>query len=337
MNTRTTYMGIELKNPLIVGASSLTASEDHLKQIEDSGASAVVLKSLFQEQLELENYEFEEARDKYSEGVGQEIHAFYPHILQYHGIDSHLLFARKTKESLSIPVIASISAKQGETMLEYARQLEQTGVDGLELNIYHSPDYSSESGQSIEEQQLTGVREVIETTNIPISVKITPYYTNILHTLQQFDKTGIQGIVLFNRPFQAGIDINSQSLDLSPFLSTPQDSRLPIHFTGQLYSTLNCKICASTGIFDHYQGISAILAGADCFQVCSTLYKNGTGHIQTILRNLRNWMEEKGYSSIDDFRGKLSRAEVKGDDPWAYKRTQYVDILWRANQMIDQL
>ncbi len=335
MNSRTTYMGLELKNPLIAGASSLTSTIENLREVEQSGAAAVVLKSLFQEQLELENYEFEEQRDKFSDGVGPEIHYFYPHTLEFRGIDSHLLFAKDAKKALSIPVIASINTHDAETMVNYAMRLQDTGVDGLELNVYRAPEFDSVSGNTIEEQQIEAAKKTVEAVRIPVSVKITPYYTNTLETVQRFDKTGIKGIVLFNRPFQAAINTDSQTLNLTPFLSTAEDCRLPIHFTGQLFETINSSICASTGIFDAPQAISSLLAGADCFQVCSTLYKNGTGHIQTILRELNQWMETKGYLSMNEFRGKLSRSHIVGD-PWAYKRTQYVDILWRANQIVTE-
>ncbi|MDG5815701.1 dihydroorotate dehydrogenase-like protein [Chitinispirillales bacterium ANBcel5] len=335
MDLSTTYMGIPLKNPLVAGASSFTGNIEKLKEIQESGAAAVVLKSLFEEQLQLEQFEFDEKREKYTEGVSPEIDGFYPHNLQYKGIEGHLLFAKEAKSALNIPVIASINAVSTNTFVSYARQLEQTGVDALELNIYTVPETGSRYGQVIEDEQQNTVKEVMKSVSIPVSVKITPFYSNPLSIVAGFDTTGVKGVVLFNRIFQPAIDIENEEMGLTPFLSNPEELRLSLRFTGLLCDQINADICTSTGIFDGKGAIAALLAGANCFQIVSTLYKNGNEQIHAILKQLNEWMEVRGYKSLDDFRGKLSRNNTK--DPFAYKRAQYINILWRANQMLGNL
>lgn len=333
MGLQTTYMGIPLKNPLIVGASSYTARLDTLKKLEDAGAGAVVLKSLFEEQMELERFEFDEEVSKFEDSVSPEMHGIYPHSLEFNGAKEHLMWVRAAKEALSIPVIASINAVSKETWVQYAKDLAQTGIDGLELNVYTVPHDFSRSGASIEEEQIKNVKAVIQAVSIPVSVKLTPFYSNPLYFVSQLDKQGVKGLVVFNRLFQPKIDAEKEQLVSPPYLSNPEELRLALRFTGLISGNVGADICTSTGITKGTDAVSAILAGASAFQVVSSLYKNRIDHIKVLLSEIETWMEKKGYSSIESFKGKLSKKEVS--DPWAYLRAQYINILWRANQIVE--
>lgn len=333
MGLQTSYMGIPLRNPLIVGASSYTARIDTLKKLQDAGAGAVVLKSLFEEQIQLEQFEFDEEVSKFEDSVSPEMHGIYPHTLEFNGVEEHIMWIRAAKKALSIPVIASINAVNKETWVKYARDLADTGVDGLELNVYSVPQDFSKSGAAVEQEQIDYIKAVVDSVPIPVSVKLTPFYSNPLHFMAQLDKAGIRGLVLFNRLFQPKIDVEKQQLVSPPYLSSPEELRMALRFTGIASGNVSTDLCTSTGITKGADAASAILAGASAFQVVSSLYKNRIEHIPVILGELESWMSRKGYSSIEDFKGALSKKEVS--DPWAYLRAQYINILWRANQILE--
>ena len=320
---KTTYMGIELKNPIIAGASGLTSNMDTIKKIEEAGAGALVTASLFEEQIQLERLKLEEDMEKFNYRHPEMVYIFPP--LQHTGPQEHLAWVRKAKESVKIPVLASLNAVNRETWVEYARLLEETGVDGLELNLYRTTSDFEQNAEEIEKEQREIVREVKNNVSLPVSVKLSSYYTNPLNFIQQLASEGVNGMMLFNRFFQPDIDIEEQK-NIFPFhFSTENDSRLPLRFTGLLYGNIHGDICSGTGIMDAKGVMKMILAGARCVQVVSTLYKNKISHIQTMLKEIEKWMNGKGYETLDDFRGKLSRSNIT--DPWVYTRAQYVKLL----------
>lgn len=329
-NLKTSYLGIELKNPLIAGASALTANLDTLKAIENAGAGAVVFKSLFEEQIQLEELELENELEEYNERHAEMIRLFPT--LKHAGPTEHLAKLKKAKETLKIPVIASLNAMHPDTWAEYAILIERTGVDAIELNFYTTPKNFEVEGKNIIQSQIDVLNSVKEKLTIPVSVKLSPFYTNPLDVIRQFDQTEVQGFVIFNRLFQPDIDIDKEELIQTIILSEPNYIRLPLRFTGLLYGNIAADICANTGINDAEDAIKMILAGASAFQIVSTLYNNGIGHIEKILHDMEAWMKQKNYKSIDDFKGKLSRKNLR--DPFAYHRAQYVDILLRSNEII---
>lgn len=329
-NLKTTYMGLELENPIIAGASELTGHMGSIKKIEESGAGALVIKSLFEEQIQLERFKLEEEAEMYSERHAEMLN-IYPK-MEHAGPKEHLMWVKKVKESVKIPVIASLNAISRDTWIDYAKQLQDTGIDGIELNFYSVPTDIEASGALIAEQQVVIAREIVETLSIPVSVKLSVFYTNPLKVISEFDNVGVKGFVLFNRLFQPDIDVNEEKM-ISPFnLSNHMDNRLPLRYAGILDGHLTGDVCSSTGIFDGKDVVKMILAGATCVQVVSTLYNNSVAYIRTMLQEMEEWMGDKGYTKLDDFRGKLSKKNNK--DPWAYERAQYVKLLFEAEELL---
>lgn len=327
---KTNYLGIELRNPLIVGASSLTSNIDTLKAIEKAGAGAVVFKSLFEEQIQLEELELENELEEYNERHAEMVKLFPT--LKHAGPAEHLAKLKKAKETLGIPVIGSLNAMHPDTWAEYAQAIADTGVDALELNFYTTPKDFEVEGKTIIQSQVEVLQSVKEKIKIPISVKLSPFYTNPLDVIRRFDETEVDGFVLFNRLFQPDIDIDKEELVQTIILSDTNDHRLPLRFIGLLYGNIAADICAATGIITGHDAVKMLLAGADAFQVVSALYKHGIDHITTMLSQIESWMSQKGYKSVDDFRGKLAKKNLH--DPFSYRRAQYVDILLRSNEII---
>ncbi len=322
----TSYMGLELKNPIIVGSNNLVTNTDNLKKMEEAGAAAVVFKSLFEEQIQLEAAQMDDDMDEYAERHAEMISLFPT--LEHAGPREHLLNIKKARETLSIPLIASLNAVYKETWLEYAKLLEDTGVDGLELNFYYIPRKADESGADIVEEQIGILKQVKSSISIPVSVKLSPFYANPLNVISRMDKTGVDAFVLFNRLFQPEIDINNEKHVVDFPLSEKYENKLPLRFTGLLYGNIKASIASTRGIQDGSDVIKMILAGADAVQVVGTLYKNKIPHISKMIKDIEAWMDGKGYKSLKDFRGKLSNNEL--NDPFIYKRAQYVDLLLKS-------
>lgn len=325
-NLSTTYMGIELKNPLILGASNLVAKPDVIKQIEEAGIGAIVYRSLFEEQIQLENLQMDEELSEY-ENRNAEMTNLFPG-LEHAGPKEHLYNVEKLVKSVDVPVFASLNAIYEPTWVEYAKELEKTGVAGLEINLYAVPGYFEVSGESIEEKQIQIIKAVKKAVKIPVSVKISLFYTNPLNFIKKVDEAGADGYVLFNRFFQPDVDIEKEEYFYPWELSNPKDRMVGLRFAGLLHGNLDGSVCVSRGIYDANDVIKMILAGADVVQMVSTIYRNSPTVVSDILMDLNRWMDEKGYKSLEDFRGKLSRKNMK--DPFAYQRAQYVDILMKS-------
>jgi len=327
---RANYLGIELKSPVILGASNLVSKVENLKKAEDAGAAAIVYKSLFEEQIQLESAQLDDELDEYNERNAEMVKIF-PEI-RHAGPEEHLLNLRKAKESVGIPVIASLNAVFKESWIEYAKMLQQTGVDALEFNFFYVPRDPNIQGEGINEQQIDIVREVLQKTRIPVSVKLSPFYANPLNIISEMDKAGVKGFVLFNRLFQPDIDINKEEHFTALTVSNREDHKLALRFAGLLHGTIKGSICSNSGIHTGEDVIKMLLAGADCVQIVSTLYKNGIEYIGTILEDIRKWMKVKGYEKLDDFRGKLSNKNI--NNPFVYKRAQYIDLLLHSEQIL---
>ena len=325
----TTYMGIKLKNPLILGASNLVTKPEVMKELEEAGIGAIVYKSLFEEQIQLEGLQFDEEMKDYAERNSEMIRLF-PDIVNA-GPKEHLYNLKKLKEHSSIPVFASLNAMYEPSWVEYAKALEETGVDGLELNLYATPGYFEVGASSIEDKQYQIVKSVKKTVNIPVSVKLSPFYTNTLNFIKKLDEAGVDGFVLFNRFFQPEIDIENEIFDFPWELSQPRDHQLSLRYAGLLHGNIEASICASRGIYTSEDVIRLLLAGADVVQIVSAIYKNQSAIVGTMLTEIEAWMLKKGYKSLDDFRGKLSRKNLK--DPFTYQRAQYVDILTNSEEI----
>ncbi|TYB31857.1 MAG: dihydroorotate dehydrogenase-like protein [Candidatus Mcinerneyibacterium aminivorans] len=325
----TKYMGINLKNPIIVGASSLTADLKTIKKIEESNAGAIVIKSLFEEQIQLERYKFDEELNKNNERYAEMTTLNPP--LEHAGPKEHLMWVKKTVESIDIPVIASLNAVNYETWIEYSIELEKTGVNGLELNFYSIPKSFNLTGKEIENQQLKILNDIKKKVTIPVSVKLSSSYSNMLNIIKKMDNIGVNGFVLFNRFFQPDIDVYKEK-HIFPFnLSRENDYRMSLRFAGLLYNRISADICSSRGIFGGYDIIKLLLSGSTCVQIVSALYKKDIKYINEMRKDINSWMEEKNYKKIEEFRGKLSNDEV--DDKYTYKRAQYVDLLMNPEKL----
>jgi dihydroorotate dehydrogenase (fumarate) len=325
----TTYMGIKLKNPLILGASNLVTKPEVIKELEDVGIAAIVYKSLFEEQIQLESLQFDEEMKDYAERNSEMIRLF-PDIV-HAGPKEHLYNLKKLKQHSSVPVFASLNAMYEPSWVEYAKALEETGVDGLELNLYATPGYFEVGASSIEDKQYQIVKSVKKAVKIPVSVKLSPFYTNMLNYIKKLDEAGVDGFVLFNRFFQPEIDIDNEMFDFPWELSQPRDHQLSLRYAGLLHGNIEASICASRGIYTSVDVIRLLLAGADVVQIVSAIYKNQPAVVGTMLAEIEEWMLKKGYKSLNDFRGKLSRKNLK--DPFTYQRAQYVDILMKSEEI----
>lgn len=328
-NLTTHYMGLKLRNPVIIGASNLVKDISNIKKMEDEGAAAIVFKSLFEEQVELERLQLSEELNQYNDRHAEMI-SLFPDI-EHAGPTEHLHHLRKVVESVTIPVIASLNCVADETWVEYAKLIEETGVNGIELNLYNIPGDFKPEGKGILNEQLDIITHVKSNVKIPVSVKLSPFYTNTLNAIQQMYYAGVDGFVLFNRLFQPDIDVEEEQHHFPYNLSNEGDNRLPLRYVGLLYGEIRGSICANTGIYTGRDVAKMILAGADCVQVVSTIYKNGFPQIGKILKSLEEWMEQKEYETIEQFQGKLSRKNLK--DPFAYKRAQYIDILMKSEEI----
>jgi len=325
----TKYAGLQLKNPVIAGASNLMEDIDIVKRMEEAGAAAIVYKTLFEEQIELERLQLSEELNQYNERHAEMI-TLFPDI-HHAGPREHLSHLKKVVNSVNIPVIASLNCTTEETWVEYALQLENTGINALELNFYNIPGDFKKEGKVILNDQLDVVTEVKKNLKIPVTAKLSPFYSNTLLAVQQMYHAGIDGFVLFNRLFQPDIDTEKEEHHFPYNLSHEEDNRLQLRYIGLLFGEIRGSLCASTGIFNGIDVVKMLLAGADCVQVVSTLYKHGIGRISKIIEELDSWMESKNYNSIDRFRGKLSRKNSK--DPFAYRRAQYINILMNSEEI----
>ena len=329
-NMKTRYMGIELENPIIAGASNMVTDLDKLKAAEENGAAAIIYKSLFEEQVQLERYQMDESLSQFDD-LHAEMITMHPNI-EHAGPQEHLLNLKRAKENLSIPLIASLNAINSDTWAEYAKQLAETGVDGLEINFYKTPTDFKRSSEDVEKDQVAILKEIKKNIKIPVSVKLSSDYTNILSMIKKLDDAGADAFVLFNSFFQPDIDINDEKHVKTFSLSKEGDYRQSLRYAGILYDNIKADICSSRGIFTGEDVIKLLLAGSSTVQVVSTLYQNGLNHLSKMLKDIDKWMASKNYDSLDDFRGKLSKKKLSGD-PFVYKRAQYVDLILHSEEI----
>jgi len=316
-NLQTTYLGLKLRNPIIVSSSALTNSVEKIKKLEEKGAGAVVLKSLFEEQINyetsslLKHNEYPEAGD---------------YILNYakeNTLNEYLNLLKDAKKEISIPVIASINCVSDIDWTGYAKDFEEAGADAIELNIHIVVSDRNISSADIEKKYLDIVRKVKQKTKIPIAAKIGYHFSNIGNIVDNIYAQGANGVVLFNRFYEPDIDIDSMKFISSEVFSNPSDIRHSLRWVGILSDLIpNVEISASTGIHDGRAAVKMLLAGAQTVQVCSTLYKNGIDELNKIIKEISDWMDEKNYESIADFRGIMSYKDIK--NPSVYERAQFM-------------
>jgi dihydroorotate dehydrogenase (fumarate) len=298
----TTYLGMKLRTPLVPSASPLSEEIDNIKRMEGAGASAVVLHSLFEEQIETSP---PAAEPKFRAGP-----------------DAYLRHIANAKRCLKIPIIASLNCTTLGAWLSYARQITEAGADALELNIYKIPTRTAVTGTTIEKGYIDVVRTVRAATPIPLAVKLSPYFSNFANMADCFDALGVDGLVLFNRFYQPDIDLEKMEVVPNLTLSTPTDMRLPLHWIGILYGKIRASLAATSGIYQATDVIKMVMAGADATMLCSTLMRNGIEHIQRIEMEVVAWLEQHKYNSLSEVKGVMSQKNCP--DPSAFERAQYV-------------
>ncbi len=335
-NLETSYMGIKLSSPVILGACDLSSKPDMLKKAEEQGAAAVVYKSLFEEQIQMENLYQDEKINQYND-IHAEMLTLHPDI-ERSDIEYYLVQLRKVKESLSIPVIASLNCVNESSWLRYAKMIEETGVDGIELNLYQIPVNFDLDAATIEQRQADIVAAIKRQLSIPVSVKLSSDYTNILHFAKRLDETGIDGMVLFNAFFQPDVDIWHENHRRAFNLTHQGDYKKSLRYAGMLYGRVKADVCSSRGIYSGDDVIKVLLSGACCVQIVSAVYHHGIERIGEVNREIDEWMQRKGYDHIDQFKGKLSDSVLnKNNTLLIYKRAQYIDMLLHSDTVLEDL
>ncbi|MBI5533540.1 MAG: dihydroorotate dehydrogenase-like protein [Deltaproteobacteria bacterium] len=323
MDLSTTYLGLKLRNPLVVSSSSLCDSVDKLKALEEAGAGAVVLKSLFEEQIILEGEQMD-ATTSTAESF-PEATSYFADIPMEIGPQQYVALVSKAKKALGIPVIASLNCVTAKNWAKYARQIESAGADALELNVYFLPTDPSRTSAQIEGTYLQIVEQVRKTVDIPVAVKLSPFFTAIPHMVSEISKRGVNGVVLFNRFYQPNLDLEEMKASSQLHLSRPEDCLLPMRWIALMYGRVKIDFAATTGIHDGKSALKVLMAGANVAQVCSVLFKHKAQHLSVMLRDMEAWLKEKEYASLSDIRGVLSQKTCP--DPEAFERAQYIKII----------
>lgn len=331
-------MGLELRNPIIVGSSGLTNSVKNLKEAEQHGAGAIVLKSIFEEQIRLETDKFigneNEKMDPFRKGLGDieaERSYDYTEALDYihdfareNTLSQYLGFIEEARKTVDIPIIASINCVSPYDWHYFARRIQAAGAHAIELNIYILPSDPGMTSAGNEHAYFDIASEVMKQVSIPVSVKVGYYFSSLSSTLIRLSNTGIKGLVMFNRPFHP--DINIQTLDIEPkyLLSDTPEYSHTLRWMALLYGKAGCDLVASTGIHDHEAVIKQLLAGATAVQMASAFYKHGFGYLEEVLKGIEDWMGSKGFNKPEDFRGMVSQKNVK--HPAAFERVQFMKL-----------
>ncbi|MCE5197351.1 MAG: dihydroorotate dehydrogenase-like protein [Armatimonadota bacterium] len=324
----TIYMGIRLTSPIIVGASTFSRKIDNIKRAEDSGAGALVIYSLFQEQIEIERNELEDELRANEEAFPEAL-TYFPQ-MEHAGPREHIMWVEKTRKEVKFPLIASLNAISLGDWIEYAKQLENAGCDALELNLYAVETDPTVSSEDIEERQLDVVEAIVATAAIPVAVKLSPFYTSLPNFVDSVIAAGAAGVVLFNRFYQPFIDPLKEELDIRLDLSRSEDTRLPLRWIAILSEWATADFAASTGVHTAFDVARHLLAGAKAVQCVSTLYNHGLDYIGEMNLELSRWMDGKGYKNTENFRGKMSQKNLR--DPYAFERAQYVKALLEYKQ-----
>ena len=316
----TTYLGLKLKNPIIVASSGLTNSVRKIKELEEAGVAAVVLKSIFEEQI---NNEVSYLIAKDPQNQYPEAEDYIHNYTRHHSMEAHLDLIRQVKSEVKIPVIASINCISSKEWTGFAKEFEAAGADALELNIFFVPTGRNESAESIEKLYINILSQVKKEVRIPVSVKVGFYFTNLLSMADKLLANGAKGITLFNRFYEPDINIEKLEMTSSEVFSSPADIRRSLRWVGLVSAAIpKLEIAASTGIHDGEAVVKQLLGGAQVTQVCSTVYINGAQVIAGMLTDLEKFMDKWGFQTIADFRGKLSYRNI--DDPMLYERSQFM-------------
>lgn len=331
MDLSTKYLGLNLRSPLVPSASPITAELDQLKRAEDAGAGAVVLPSVFEEQIRRETDEIELALEQGTESFAEAL-SYFPRPAEFRiGPEAYLEHIQAAKRALKIPVIASLNGASLGGWTDYAKQIQQAGADALELNIYYIPTDPALSALDVENTYLDILKAVKSAVTIPIAVKLSPFFSNMANMAQKLDQAGADGLVLFNRFYQPDINLDTLEIEHSLNLSTPQARRLPLRWIAILFGRLKASLAATSGTHTASDALKFIMVGADVTMLCSVLLQKGVGYIAEIEKEMAKWLAEHEYESVAQLKGSLS--QKKCPDPSAFERAQYMRVIstWKFN------
>ncbi|MBI3849928.1 MAG: dihydroorotate dehydrogenase-like protein [Verrucomicrobia bacterium] len=322
MDLSTTYLGLKLRTPLVPSASPLSEDLDNLKRMEDAGAAAVVLHSLFEEQIRLERYELAHHLTQGTESYPEAL-TYFPEPAEFHiGPEVYLTHIRKAKQSMNIPIIASLNGSTPGKWTQYARLIEQAGADALELNIYWIPTDMEMRADEVEHVYVEILKAVKSEVKIPVAVKLSPFFSNFANMAARLDAAGANALVLFNRFYQPDIELESLEVTPSVFYSTPMAMRLPMRWIAILYDRISASLAATSGIHRGTDALKMLMAGADVTMLCSVLMRHGIDQLRVIEREMVAWMQEHEYISVEQLKGCLSHKNCP--DPSAFERAQYM-------------
>ncbi len=314
----TSYLGLPLKNPLIVGSSSLTNSVEKVRKLENAGAAAVVLKSLFEEQMLYEAQSLQQAGEYYPEAAD-----YLQNYVSGHSVAEYLKLIGDIKQAVSIPVIASVNCMSASEWIEHALKMEQAGADAIEVNIYFIPTDKDKVSEKCEATYFEIANALHKTLKIPFAFKLGNHFTNLSYMVDQLYYRGAGGVVLFNRFYEPDIDIKNMTLKSASVFSSPDDLRYSLRWISIVSAAVEkIQISASTGISDASGVIKMLLAGAQTTQICSALYRKGPDLLKSIIEEMQQWMDEHHYTSIDEFRGMLNYKNI--ENPEQYERSQFM-------------
>ncbi len=326
MDLSTRYMGLTLKNPLVPSASPLSSEVDNVRHMEDVGAAAVVLYSLFEEQIHHEAREIDHFLTTFNESYAEAL-SYFPEPEEFKNLhaEEYLEHIRKLKEAVSIPIIASLNGVSAGGWMKYARYIEEAGADAIELNIYYIPTDPRITSQEIEAMYVEDLKTVKSSVKIPVAIKLSPFFTAFANLAKRLDEAGADALVLFNRFYQPDIDL--ENLDVVPdlILSTSFEMRLPLRWIAILYGRLKASLAATTGIHTATDVIKMLMVGADVTMLASVLFQEGIDVISEILADMRRWMEEHEYASVSQMKGSMSYQNVA--EPSAFERANYIKVL----------
>ena len=327
MDLTTTYLGLKLRTPLVASASPLSREIDNLKRMEDAGASAVVLHSLFEEQLRHDRLELHQNLEQGTFSSPEAL-TYFPEPTKFDlGPYEYLEHIARAKEAVRIPIIASLNGSSPGGWTEYARQIQRVGADALELNIYHIPTEIDLTGAEIEQTYIDVLKAVKSEVTIPVAVKLSPFFTNFANMARRLDKAGASGLVLFNRFYQPDIELETLEVRPNILLSTPMAMRLPLRWIAILYDHIAASLAATSGIHRATDALKMLMAGADVTMLCSVLIRHGIEQFGVIEKEMVEWMEAHEYESVQQLCGSMSQRNCP--DPSAFERAQYTKAISR--------
>jgi len=321
MDLRTSYLGFTLQNPIIVGSCGYTYSVKDVKSLVENGAAAIVLKSIFEEEIVWE-MESNLAQMQRPMTIYPEIYDFFDLETIEDSVTKYLNLISECKKEVDVPIIASVNCISSHEWVPFARRIEEAGADALELNIFIMPSDLNRTSQENEKMYFEIIDSVLSVAKIPVAVKLSYYFTNLASMIKQISERGVKGIVLFNRFFEPDFDLDTFTVVPTNVLSSPSDLGKSLRWIAIMSERVSCDLCASTGVHDGKAVIKQILSGAKAVQIASAIYRKGPKVIGEMLEEIKNWMNEKGFNSLDDFRGRMSQS--RSLNPAAYERAQFM-------------